>query len=492
MNRWAKRLADSGFQSNWNDVLSKSRSLTVAGSSSVSAIEELARLKKAVVYIDNLLKAVDPDLFPQSALQQLESEGPSCLGHIDAFSGDSQESHLQNANDSLDRLLNLIRPHAIASGRAAKHLRDAVTAYSSALQEGQTTFLMHARKAAAALDGQLGQSSGAVQKIENYLEQMRVAAAELLGEEGKTGTLPELQQRIGDIEEKHEEVCGYWRELFEDSEGVRSKRSEVSSLVDQINKEAKEAVKVVKSSTLIVSELKGLEERMLGIGEEGEDRTGGVAKDVDDLLTKMSQFEEQQKVRYVTLNAQIESLLPGATSAGLASAYGSMRDSFLRPIRFAGTIFYGAVLLLAVGAVLMSVESISLDQGIKMVSIGDWEAVARSLLHKLPFYGPAIWLAYYASRRRSEYQRLQQEYAHKEALARSYDSYKKQIEDLKLSDNSMLIALMTKAIDAIAYNASATLDGRHGDKSPSLQGIEKLVEAVASKLKVQGLNIQAG
>ena len=69
-----------------------------------------------------------------------------------------------------------------------------------------------------------------------------------------------------------------------------------------------------------------------------------------------------------------------------------------------------------------------------------------------------IWVAVYASKRRSENQRLEQEYAHKEALARSYISYKKQISELGKEDNVLLEKLILEAINAISYNASKTLD----------------------------------
>jgi hypothetical protein len=83
-------------------------------------------------------------------------------------------------------------------------------------------------------------------------------------------------------------------------------------------------------------------------------------------------------------------------------------------------------------------------------------------------------LALFSSTRRSQYERLQQEYAHKEALATSYESYKKQLQDLKGDSDALQRELISKAIEAVAYNASITLDGKHQEKLPSQQLIEKL------------------
>ena len=103
------------------------------------------------------------------------------------------------------------------------------------------------------------------------------------------------------------------------------------------------------------------------------------------------------------------------------------------------------------------------------------EAILKSMLLKLPFIAPLIWMAVFASIRRSQYERLQQEYAHKEALAKSYESYKKQLEALLTTEREPLQKeLINKAIEAISYNASQTLDGKHRDKMPLEHALDVL------------------
>ena len=68
-------------------------------------------------------------------------------------------------------------------------------------------------------------------------------------------------------------------------------------------------------------------------------------------------------------------------------------------------------------------------------------------------------------------------YAHKEALAKSYDSYKTQIEQLEKGDQEMLLKLIESSINTIAYNASETLDGKHGDGTPLQEFIKNANEA---------------
>ena len=80
------------------------------------------------------------------------------------------------------------------------------------------------------------------------------------------------------------------------------------------------------------------------------------------------------------------------------------------------------------------------------MDVKDWETISKNLVGRLPIYIPILWLALYASKRRSEYQRLQQEYAHKEAIAKSFDKYKKQIEDLDNEDPELQKLLMQALI----------------------------------------------
>lgn len=99
-----------------------------------------------------------------------------------------------------------------------------------------------------------------------------------------------------------------------------------------------------------------------------------------------------------------------------------MKKSFDNPINRYSLLFMVSIGLLFFGSLAITIDSIGAYY-INFKSLNDWNTVLRELINKLPFYLPIVWLAFFASRRLSEYQRLQQEYAHKEALAKSYHSY---------------------------------------------------------------------
>ena len=111
---------------------------------------------------------------------------------------------------------------------------------------------------------------------------------------------------------------------------------------------------------------------------------------------------------------------------------------------------------------------------IELVKPHDWHEMLKTLLVRAPVVIPVVWFAVFSATRRSQYERLQQEYAHKEALASSYEGYKKQLQDLKGDAEDLQKELIAKSINAIAYNASTTLDGKHTEKPPIFQMLEKL------------------
>ena len=127
-------------------------------------------------------------------------------------------------------------------------------------------------------------------------------------------------------------------------------------------------------------------------------------------------------------------------------------------------------------------DKIPLDKGIwisLLVLLGNFAV-------KIPFIIPALWLVIFMSRRRSEAERLSQEYVHKEVLAKSYDSYKQQIEKLSKEDQKELLpVLMEGMIRAISLNPAETLDKKHQSDSPISEFLKdnKFIDSIADKIK---------
>lgn len=479
MSRWTERFANHQFHKSWGRVKVGLKDAKVNDETVVTDVEELGRLKRVVSFIDGLLGSLDPELVPISVWDNFSSQSDACAQQIEAFNNSKSIAHVQAANEHADNLLTYVRPYMVVTGRQAKNLRDSAAEYIRVLDEYSRSFVGRA-------SGKLDEISERLAAVNNAAEQVRVskefvdfAVVEMLGEvgSGSSGSVGKFKAEYDEFAAKYGELSDFHKEVFGPQDGVVSIRERVQSVVREVSQSADQAKESLRNSKSIISELSEFYDKVFGVPSEDEGRTGGLDKEIDLRKSALDEFEDEQNRRYIALNAQIESLLPGAASAGLASAYSQMKGTFDAPLRSASRLFYASIALIVIVALVSMTQKVWLF-GIEFSPIGDLSSVIRGVLYKLPLIGPLVWLAFYASRRRSECQRLQQEYAHKEALAKSYDSYKKQIVELGGDRAEMLASLIAKAVDAVAFNASTTLDGRHGDKLPLQTVIDKLLDKV--------------
>nr|WP_314901895.1 hypothetical protein [uncultured Deefgea sp.] len=480
MSRWQEQFNLHPFQLVWNDLKNQLLNIDVDDVTVITDVVELARLKKVTSYIDHLVFSIDPELVPLSVWDNFHSQVVIASQYISAFNTDKNIHNIINANACSDNLLTYVRPYMVNSD-------DVIVANRKGLEALRKEF-----------EGYVVNFKAEADNTKDYINDLKVkfdsAATETLASGGRVQDLERsligvdgsedsvkniVYKLVEEFNKKYDEINGFYNETLVSS-GDRLSTKKIVTDAKKIIIEAKEQIEeTVDSVEKEVSELKKFYVKIYG----GIDKTGsshlGIDQELEDKVKALNDFEGMQKRKYEALNIQIESLLPGATSAGLASAYKGMKDSFAGPIRNMSKLFYISIAILVIFSIFTAVKSIGWFY-IEYNDLNSWENILKSLINKLPFYAPVLWLALYASKRRSEYQRLQQEYAHKEALASSYESYKKQIYELDAEDKEMQKSFIGKTIDAIAFNASGTLDAKHGDKLP----IQEMVNQVISTIEI--------
>ena len=483
MSRWIDTFKTHAFRANWESVKDAASAATIEDRTVATSVNENARLKKALGYIDEVMDGLDPELVPMTLWDQFRDQAAACADQIIQFNASKNIAHIQQANLYVDNLLSYVRPYMIVKGRAGIALQSAAVAYADTVNKFASSFATEGSK----LLSEMGEDRVAAAAQLGSVKQMGADIvskhALLMGGANGAGLFAE-------IEEKSKEIIAYQAQLLIGSEDDPSIKQRISQAREEIIKHRSAIDALFLKVDGSVKELEKFYARIFGLENQSGEKQGGLASELDERMGELKTFEGHQSTKYEALNSQIESLLPGATSAGLASAYKEMKDSFEQPIRNASAVFYVSIAALVAVSFILSIEQMTW-KSIAFVKLEDWQDILRSLAHKSPFYGPVLWLAFYATKRRSEYQRLQQEYAHKEALAKSYDSYRKQIEALGSEDSGMLKDLILKSVNAIAHNASSTLDGKHGDKMPSQEMVEKLVVLLAAEAKKYGARAAA-
>ncbi|WP_417664949.1 hypothetical protein [Pseudidiomarina sp.] len=484
MSRWQDKFNSHPFQTIWAQISDKTDNLTVDDDSIESNVEEIARLKKVVSFISSLLNAIDPDLVPLKTWQNFHGQCQPCLNEITAYESNRNIQHITNANDNhLDNLLTYLRPYVVSPDKATIAATKALKDYSKTISSGLTEFKNHSlqyyKEFKAYSDELRDLKIGFIKQFESLdathqkVDSLRVKYFD--GTEEEEAIDSKVNEMVSNLEDYYTEISEYYKELLESGSDSISNKIKVTK--DIASESSEKISELLLQTEKQLKELKSFYTRVVGAEDEDGNVSGGLQEELNSRKEALDNFKKEQEIKYKTLNEQIESLLPGATSAGLATAYRAMRKSFSQPIKQYSNLFYVSVAILTVIAFISTVDTFWTDTEIfKFVDVSNMSNLLSNLTYKLPIILPVLWLALFASRRRNEAQRLQQEYAHKEALAKSYQSFKDQIDNLKDGKKEELLEqLLAAAIGAVAANASESLDRKHNEETPIHLGLDTTV-----------------
>ncbi|WP_127957645.1 hypothetical protein [Serratia microhaemolytica] len=462
MSKWDDKYQD--YMISWNELVEYLNSLDSISNPDIS--EEFERIKRIINYLDELLKIIDPELVKFSCWDEWKGVCKQIKIQFNRYSHNMASREILQAGHLVEQLLSQMQIYSFTDSKSISNIR-----------KSTTTAVRQLKQSYEQMNGEINEIRKDL--VDNKKRMDDLLSDIILNQQQSNNFKNEIEQFHSISNKNNQAITACYNDVFlgdENSPGIKHSITEAHESIlrgrDHINSNLRE----INSK---IDEIKEFHVKIFGSGDNSSD---GLEKSLDSLKKELEKFQEVQKERYLALNQQIESLLPGATAAGLASAYHEMKHSFDQSIKKSSWLFYCSIIIFILGSVYLSIDSIGGESWIKFVALEDWSAIFKRMIYKLPLFGAVVWLALYALRRRSEAQRLQQEYAHKEALAKSYHSYKQQLEELDSSDTAMLKDLINKAIDSIAYNAAKTLDGKHGDQHPSVELLEKLLDKTNEKL----------
>lgn len=221
-----------------------------------------------------------------------------------------------------------------------------------------------------------------------------------------------------------------------------------------------------------ISELKQEARKQLRQISRTNTTMNGMVSKVDDTIARVgeqaaeikerSEIVDEQKEMLISLQEKMGVIVSSATSIKLAEAFHERKKTFRTPSQRAYWLFVVSILAIIIfsAATMFGVDT---SDGIRLVpaGLGDTSPeVGGAILSRLSVIAPLVWLAFFASRRQTQALRLEEEYAHKEALSASFDGYKEEIRHLvhALPDdapaNHPLIKLINNTLDHIARSPS--------------------------------------
>lgn len=239
-----------------------------------------------------------------------------------------------------------------------------------------------------------------------------------------------------------------------------AKAQEHASLIDSLATAAGEASDTATRLVLAMTRAERRAEEVIGILEQHDADLAGL------------------KGQCELLHKRIESLLPNATSAGLATAFRDQKARFEKP-----QWWWLATFILSIVALLM----FSL---VGLPTVNDsWDAMARHLLNRLPLIAPLVWLAVYAGRHYGLALRLQEEYAYKEAVSVAFEGYKREMAGVGSTGAdglNPLITLCENVLRTLGQRPGRIYESKHEDITaftPAANAVRDGMEAAAGALK---------
>jgi hypothetical protein len=189
-------------------------------------------------------------------------------------------------------------------------------------------------------------------------------------------------------------------------------------------------------------------------------------------VTKSDEIATGHEKRVATLTGElqdlihrVEGLLPGATSAGLASSFNKQRSRFTSPQKQWLWTFVACIGALVVLALPSFLAAIGLNWSSHPTD-ESWSAAWRNLVLRLPIVFPVVWLAIYAGRNYMMSLRMEEDYAYKEAISTAFEGYKREMEKIGADVGEKptpITILCTNILRAISERPGRIYEGKQKD-----------------------------
>lgn len=274
--------------------------------------------------------------------------------------------------------------------------------------------------------------------------------------EQMTSRLSTMEETIKTMSDNVDRINTFHNELLHPKEGQTKSQLEI----------ANEAfLKITADKEKSDTELKAIETFKVELLGDAEKNIIGQKQRFDTIESEIKNNIKAWEDNADTLFKKIEGLIPGATATGLAKAYHFQRKSYNKPYWLWASVF----ILTMCGTIWFAIANLKDAKSVEDAFI--------KVISRLPFFIPAFWLAIFASKQQSQNKRLEQEYAYKEALTKSYEADKREIEKLPESTerHQLSAKLLETMIDAAKFNPSETLGSKtHNDGPPSVFELFKI------------------
>ncbi len=356
-----------------------------------------------------------------------------------------------------------------------QHLENATNSVTSI--DGHKASTLKSKNDASSLNGEISKIKDEIDAIKTHIDTVKSGSETVkMKIESLKSEAESTKNETTSIKDHVDKIKSNADSQLSNIQEVRKNASETAERIEELLKNLTEASKEGESSKMttletcyntVLKNKESIDAVLTKINEYETQLFGTTDDDSTSLNHRLNEFEKKNNAKYEEWNTnydalfkKIEGLLPGATSTGLAKSYQEQRNKHQWPF----WIWIGVFVLATGGMIWFSIYH--------FVIPNNFQDAFNSILSKIPFFVPAIWLAIFASKQQSKSKRLQEEYAYKETLSKSYESYKREVSALPDSPtkHEMIEKLLQSMVDMMRYNPSETLQSKSHNDSPPIFG----------------------
>ena len=385
---------------------------------------ELTRAKKVLSYALNYINLLDPDLLPKTFYDQITQI----------------KSTIQSWNKTVPRLNQVLDEFLT---RLASNNNVCIIDIKQSLQE--INF------------GKVKKDAKAIEKYESKL---------LSADDSIQSKVANSQSQI---QTWFDEIKNFRDNFFEKQDGKDiSLQTEINNAKNDINK----ALGDIKKNEVEFSQTKEkLDEFYYKI--YGNDKVKGLQKELDERQEQLDEYKIQLENYEKEQREIIGALVSDATDEKLSKSYREAKDSYDTPIKIWNGVFIGSMAIIAIIASL-SILGILLPT----IDFNDHNSTFNQITSRLLLCIALSWLAIFATRRRNEIKRLQEEYRYKEATAKSYFNYNQRIKDIQdeKERDDLRTTLIERLIEMTAQNPNKALDKTKKENVPMFELLNQIAK----------------
>jgi hypothetical protein len=212
--------------------------------------------------------------------------------------------------------------------------------------------------------------------------------------------------------------------------------------------------------------------------EEDAEATAALARKAESVEGRIKKYEDgfdERNKRADALAERVESLLPGATSAGLADSFLTSRESKNRP-----RMWWLSLFLVSMGMLAWSLFwKLPWQSSTETTAAINW----LYLLGRVPIvaiFGTVAWVALVYFRIES---RMQDDYRHKQNLAATYDGFRKLMSEEKPDGSPASYDLAQQTLAAIHAPPGRMYENKGEVHTPAEGLVHAIADRVADMLK---------